>query len=247
MNTKETYFIGVDIGGTKMAGAVVKDNGTILSEGKIDTPHGADGEKVYRALIKLIKDILAPSGVEINELVGIGVGIPGIIDPTGEKIIATPNIDLAGYPLYQNLHRDLKLPVALGNDVNVGLLGEKWLGRGKKFDNIIGLFPGTGIGGAIIINGRLYAGAFGGAGELGHMIVQQNGPLCSCKNHGCLEALASRWAIERDLKEAVKRGRRTNLQLPRILWRGAGSCGTAAGGLKTEALSYNIRSSAFLS
>src|SRR6185295_17436549 len=116
-------------------------------------------------------------------------------DPTGEKIIATPNINLAGYPLYQNLHRDFKVPVALGNDVNVGLLGEKWLGRAKKYDNIIGLFPGTGIGGAIIIHGRLYAGAFGGGGELGHMIIDRKGPMCHCKNQGCLEALAGRWAI----------------------------------------------------
>ena len=209
MQAKATYFIGIDIGGTKISGAVVKDDGSILSQGKIATPRGADGDKIYKALLQLIKNIVTPSGIELNEFHGIGLGIPGIVDPTGEKIIATPNINLAGFPIYQYLHRDLQLPVAIGNDVNVGLLGEKWLGRGKKFDNIIGLFPGTGIGGAIIINGRLYAGAFGGAGELGHMIVQQNGPLCSCKNHGCLEALASRWAIERDLKEALKRGRRT--------------------------------------
>jgi len=138
--------------------------------------------------------------------------VPGIVDSAGEKIIATPNIDLAGFPIYQSLKNDLKIPiVAIGNDVNVGLLGEKWLGAGKKYNNIIGLFPGTGIGGAIIINGRLYPGSNGAAGEMGHITMDRNGPECSCGNRGCLEALASRWAIERDIKAEIKKGRKTLL------------------------------------
>jgi glucokinase len=98
-----------------------------------------------------------------------------------------------------------------GNDVNLGLLGEQWLGAARGVKNIIGLFPGTGIGGAIVSQGTLFLGREGAAAELGHMIMDLNGPPCSCGNRGCLEALASRWAIERDIRRAVKRGEKTIL------------------------------------
>ncbi len=91
-----------------------------------------------------------------------------------------------------------------GNDVDLGLLGEQWLGSAKGLRHVIGVFPGTGIGGAIIKHGILYLGTHGAAAEIGHMIVDINGPLCSCGNHGCLEALAGRWAIERDIRQAIK-------------------------------------------
>lgn len=123
--------------------------------------------------------------------------------------MATPNINLAKFPLARELRKRFHVPVSLSNDVNLGLLGEKWFGAAKNAKNVVGLFPGTGLGGAIIIDGKLYTGTNGAAAEIGHMIVEPQGPLCSCGNRGCLEAVASRWAIERDIRQAVKSGERT--------------------------------------
>ncbi len=97
----------------------------------------------------------------------------------------------------------------MANDVNAGLLGEAWLGAAKGLEHVVGIFPGTGVGGAVLIEGKMLLGKQGAATELGHMIVDVNGPLCHCGNYGCLESLTSRWAIERDIRSLVKAGRRT--------------------------------------
>ena len=97
----------------------------------------------------------------------------------------------------------------MANDVNAGLLGEAWAGAAHGLSHVVGIFLGTGVGGAVISDGQLLLGAQGAATELGHMIVSMDGPLCHCGNHGCLEALVSRWAIERDIRLAVKSGRKT--------------------------------------
>jgi glucokinase len=99
--------------------------------------------------------------------------------------------------------------VVLINDVNAGLLGEAWLGAARGLSHVVGIFPGTGVGGAVISDGKLLLGAQGAAAELGHMIVSLDGPRCHCGNRGCLESLTSRWAIERDIQLAVKSGRET--------------------------------------
>jgi glucokinase len=101
------------------------------------------------------------------------------------------------------------MPVVVVNDVNAGLLGEAWLGAAKGLSHVIGIFPGTGVGGAVISDGQLLLGAQGAAAEFGHMTVSLDGPLCHCGNHGCLEALTSRWAIERDIRLALKSGKKT--------------------------------------
>ena len=101
------------------------------------------------------------------------------------------------------------MPVVVINDVNAGLLGEAWMGAAKGLSHVVGIFPGTGVGGAVISDGKLLLGAQGAAAELGHVIVSLDGPLCHCGNHGCLESLTSRWSIERDIRLAVKSGKKT--------------------------------------
>jgi len=201
--------IGVDIGGTKMVAGLVSEQGEILERKKVPTPLDSDPQMIFDQLVELLKELTASKSFNPKLLDGIGLGVPGIVDKDQKTILATPNIRLAHFPLVEKLRRQYSVDVIAGNDVNLGLLGEKWWGCGQKASDLVGLFPGTGVGGAIIIDGKLMIGVNGAAGELGHMIMDPNGPLCSCGNKGCLEALAGRWAIERDIREAVAKGKKT--------------------------------------
>ncbi len=200
-------FIGIDVGGTKIAAALVSSQGKILARAKAVTPQKAKGKDIYKALLEVIDEL--KEDYPFTQVAGIGVGIPGIADPKTHAVIVTPNIKLAGYPLKKCLAKKFRTNVIIDNDVNCGLLGEQWLGVAKNKKHVIGLFPGTGVGGGIIIDGKLTGGAQGAAAELGHMTIDLKGPLCSCGNRGCLEALASRWAIQRDIRAAIKAGKKS--------------------------------------
>ncbi|MBI3314476.1 MAG: ROK family protein [Candidatus Omnitrophica bacterium] len=202
-------YIGIDIGGTKIAGALVDPGGDIAHRTKIATPAGVKAKDIYLCVVDSIDELMRISGGKRSRIKGIGLGIPGIVDTRNDHILAAPNIRLTGFPLSARLKRKFRVPVAMTNDVNAGLLGEAWLGAAKGLDNVVGLFPGTGVGGAVIAHGRLLLGAQGAATELGHMIMDVNGPLCHCGNRGCLEALTSRWAVERDIRMLIRQGRRS--------------------------------------
>lgn len=204
---QQKYFIGIDVGGTKISAALVTDTGEVLSRSKHPTPPEAHGKDILKVIIRTVHDVYYDHSSK--KISGIGLGIPGIADPKTHAVIVTPNIKLAGFPLKNSLVKKFKTKVIIDNDVNCGLLGEQWLGAAHKAKNVIGLFPGTGIGGAILINGQLVTGSQGAAAEIGHMTIDLNGPPCSCGNRGCLEALASRWAIQRDIRAAVKSGKKS--------------------------------------
>jgi len=205
---KEKFFIGIDVGGTKIAAAAVSQSGKILSREKIATPPDSKPADLLKLIIGLIDQVLIESDLSAQNLAGLGLGLPGIVDKNN-RILATPNIDLAGFPLCAKLEKKFGVKISAGNDVNLGLLGEQWLGAGRKADNIIGIFLGTGVGGAVIIDDKLVTGTQGAAAELGHMIMVVDGPRCNCGNYGCLEAFAGRWAIERDIRAAIKKGRKS--------------------------------------
>jgi glucokinase len=201
----EKNFIGIDVGGTKILGGLVTPAGVILCQHKLATPPKAGAKEICALIDKIVKTLLLESGQKTSELAGIGLAIPGIVDNAG-RVLATPNLNLEKSDLKNILEKRLHLRVSIGNDVNLGVLGEQWLGAGRKASSIVGIFPGTGIGGGIVINGKLMTGSQGAAAELGHMTVDPLGPECSCGNRGCLEALAGRWAIERDIRAAIKKG-----------------------------------------
>ncbi len=203
------HYIGVDIGGTKIAAALVTPTGKIIGRVKTPTPKKAKPREIYQCVIDGIDDLLKDRGVKTGNVKGIGLGVPGIVDTQKDHILAAPNINLTAFPLSANLKRKYRVPIAMTNDVNAGLLGEAWLGAAKGLSHVAGIFPGTGVGGAVIADGKIFLGAQGAATELGHMIMDVHGPLCHCGNHGCLEALASRWAIERDIRALVRSGRKS--------------------------------------
>lgn len=207
---KKDSLLGVDVGGTKISAAVVR-RGRVVARRKIHTPKGAPPSRVFKAIVEAAKAALAKADCRAARLLGMGVGVPGIVDAKGEKVLAAPNIRLAGFPLRKRLAAAFRTRAALGNDVNLGLLGEQRFGAARGARSVVGLFPGTGIGGAVILDGRLEVGAHGAGGELGHMIVEPGGPECGCGNRGCLEALASRRAIEREIRAEVRRGAKTVL------------------------------------
>jgi glucokinase len=205
------YYIGIDIGGTKIAGAVVKPSGDIVNFVKIATPKNVKAKDIYCCVLDTIDQLMKASKVSRKHIKGIGLGVPGIVDTKNDHILAAPNINLTGFPLSANLKRKFRVPIAMTNDVNAGLLGEAWLGAAKGLDHVVGIFPGTGVGGAVISDGQLVLGAQGAATELGHMTMDVNGPLCHCGNYGCLEALTSRWAIERDIRALIRSGRKSKV------------------------------------
>ncbi len=203
------YYVGIDIGGTKMAAVMMMDSGRIISRLKVSTPDQANPKNILACLVTLIEELKSSSSVKSSEIKGIGVGVPGIVDTDKGHILAAPNIRLTGFPLSEHLKKKYRTKIILANDVNAGLLGEAWLGAARGFNHVVGIFPGTGVGGAALVNGHLILGAQGAATELGHMIMHINGPLCHCGNRGCLEALTSRWAIERDIRALIKKGRKS--------------------------------------
>lgn len=203
------YYIGLDIGGTKIAGALVSASGKITSRTKTSTPKKVKPKDIYNCVVDAVEELIHAGGISSSSIKGIGVGVPGIVDTHNHHILAAPNIALTGFPLSASLKRKFHKRVVMTNDVNAGLLGEVWLGAAKGLSHVVGIFPGTGVGGAVISEGQLLLGAQGAATELGHVIVSLDGPLCHCGNHGCLEALTSRWAIERDIRLAVKSGQKS--------------------------------------
>lgn len=203
------FFIGIDVGGTKISAGLVTASGEILERKKCPAPKKAKHKKIFSVILKLVRNILSERNLNSKNLRAIGIGIPGIVDTDKGKILATPNINLAGFDIVKKIKKTLKVKTFLGNDANLGTLGEKWLGAAKNAKNVVGIFPGTGIGGGVIVNDKLLTGAHGAAAEIGHIIIDIDGPKCTCGNRGCLEALAGRWAIERDIRRAVKDGKKT--------------------------------------
>lgn len=195
-------YVGVDVGGTKISAALADRKGAVLARDKTATPRGAKPKELLKVIEGLVKSVLSQRRRKLKDIRGIGLGAPGIVDPKGRTVVFAPNIDLSGYPLADKLEKRLGLDVCLGNDVNLGVLGEQWLGGAKGAETVVGIFPGTGVGGGVIVGGAMLLGAHGAAAELGHLIVDPKGPLCGCGNRGCLEALSSRSAIERDIRRA---------------------------------------------
>ncbi len=223
----------MDLGGTKLLTSLLNRDFKILAEkkSKIDP---FKGEKVFfNTILESVRDVLEEAGVKASALAAAGMGSPGIIHPKKGTVVTSPNIPfLKNYPLRAKLEKYLGVPAALENDVNTGLLGEYFFGAARGYSDVVGLFMGTGIGGALILNGRLHRGVSGAAGEIGHMIMQKDGALCGCGQRGCLEAYAGRVAIAGEAAVLAVR------QKARVLFA---DVGTEVAKIKSGALAKSIR------
>jgi len=190
--------IGFDLGGTKMLAAVIGDDRAVLAREK--TPTNVVGnDAVLAAIIDTTREAIRKAGVDTGAVRSMGIAVPGPIDTDRGIVLQTPNVGITQLPLSDLLRKEFGFSVRLENDVNAGLWGEYVAGVARGFSQVIGIFPGTGIGGGLILDGHLFRGKKGGAGEIGHITVQSDGRRCGCGNHGCLETVASKTAIARDL------------------------------------------------
>lgn len=208
---KSRVYVGVDVGGTKIQASLIEESGAILERERDATPRDGGPDQVVAAIEQAIENVLKKGGIAASDLTALGIAVPGVVDPKAGKVVVTPNMNLGGVAIGSHLESRFNVPVALGNDCNLGALGEAWLGSARKTRSALAILVGTGIGGGFVRKGKLWRGAREAAGEVGHMIMQIGGPRCGCGNFGCLEALASRSAIEVQLREAIKAGRKTVL------------------------------------
>lgn len=198
---------GLDLGGTKIQAVVTDGGATVVGKARRDTPRRGGPEAVMHELAEAMRAALDAAGVEPMALSGIGVGVPGSIDPRHGVVVQVANIEgwKEPYALGPALAEELGRPVTVGNDVNVAVEGERQFGAGRGFDSFLGVFWGTGVGGGIVMDGRVLTGR-GSTGEIGHVCVKPGGRRCACGLRGCVEAYAGRGALEaRARTEARKR------------------------------------------
>ncbi len=202
---------GLDLGGTKIQAVVTDGDATVLGRARRDTPQRGGPEAVVHELAEAMRSALDAAGIEPMALSGVGVGAPGSVDPRGGLVVQVANIKglQAPYALGPALAEELDRPVTVGNDVNVAVEAERQFGAGRGFDSFLGVFWGTGVGGGIVMDGRVLAGR-GSAGEIGHVCVKPGGRRCVCGLRGCVEAYAGRGALEARAR-AEARKRRTAL------------------------------------
>ncbi len=207
------YSIGIDLGGTKILTALVNiESGEVISSIKKKTKKDKGADKIVHKIIKSINEVLSESQKDITEIENIGIGVAGQIDRNNGVVINAPNLDCANLNLKEILEKEFNRKVLIGNDVEIATIGEMYFGAGKNKTDFVCIFVGTGIGSGIVQNGRIRYGATGTAGEIGHMIVDIGGRPCGCGGCGCLEAYASRLAIEKRIIGALKKGRKSDIQ-----------------------------------
>ncbi len=208
-----SYAIGVDLGGTNLRIAAVDEHGTLLHKVTLGTEVAKGRDFVIGEMTRAIRQVIETLKVP-GHLDGIGIGVPGIIDMATGFLFESPNLPgWDNYPVHSDIERHLGTPVMLENDANAAALGEKWLGAGRDVQTMIMLTLGTGVGGGIVMDGEIWHGMSGMAGELGHITVYPDGHICGCGNHGCLEQYASATAITRMAKEAIASGEAASLQM----------------------------------
>ena len=205
------YYLGIDVGGTFVKGALVAENGEILNKGKIPTDSKIGGEKIIRDIAAFCESLAASYGIRLSDVSGIGMGIPGIVDGETGVIIYVPNLNWRNFAGAKLLSELTGLPVKLSNDANAAALGETKFGAGKKYKSTVMLTLGTGVGGGVIIDGKLFEGNKGAGTELGHVVIASGGEACNCGRRGCLEAYASATALIRDTRRAMKKNPESKL------------------------------------
>jgi len=210
-NAKTQCLIGVDLGGTKILAGIFDTSFNCLGQVKISTKAHRGPDEVINRIARCVKDTVDECDLSMSQVRGVGIGAPGAVDTQEGRVIFAPNLGWENLQLKKSLEKQLEVPVFVENDCKLHTLGVFEAELKAKPKHLLGIFLGTGIGAGIIIDGKPYTGINGTAGEVGHMVIDINGPECGCGNKGCFEALASRRAIFRNIQAAVKKGQKTLL------------------------------------
>lgn len=209
--------IGVDVGGTKVLAGVVDRDYKVIATAKRPTKGENGVGAVVERIAKTARDAVREAGMDFSDIAGVCSAAPGALNPEDGVVRLAPNIEgWEDVPFAKLLSDQLSgVPVFIENDGNLGALGELTLGAAQGVRNVVGMFVGTGIGGGMVLNGEIWRGSHMTAGEIGHVVVLAEGPVCGCGRRGCLESVASRTAIERDIRLGLKTGRES--MIPELL------------------------------
>ena len=204
----ESYNICLDVGGTKVLGAIFNEKKEIVYRLKKKSKEQGDStQNVEKVIISVVEEMIEESGIKKKDIHAISSSAPGVIDQNTGVVLFTPNLPWRNYDIRSSMEKKFGIPFYIGNDVNLGVLGEYKYGVARGYKNVVGFFVGTGMGGGLILNGELYTGnQFKGA-EYGHMILDPEGPLCNCGQRGCLEAFSSKQGMSAYIRQQVSRGR----------------------------------------
>jgi len=212
INPSRGYVIGIDFGASHINLLLADTAARILDEIEVDFDIRAGPQAGIAEADRLVREILSRANLNIEDILAIGMGVPGPIVTATGTVVAPPIMPgWDGYPIRDNLQTLWKVPVSINNDAELGALGEWAAGAGRGEQTLAYIKVGTGIGAGLLLDGQIYRGVTGSAGEIGHLTIDENGPLCACGNHGCLEAIAGGRAIALQAQEAVRNKQRTQL------------------------------------
>ena len=209
INAEAYHIVGVDIGIRRLRAVVTNLNADIKASETLALPSRVDQVALIGHLIDTVKLVLQKANISEKDLMGIGIGMHGLVDPSMGKAIFAPNFGLRDVSLREPLEQEFQVPVHVENDVVAFAFGESWFGEGIDTGNFIAVNIGEGVGAGIVLNGQLYKGATYSAGEIGHTTVDMNGPKCTCGNYGCLQSLVSGPALVRQAAQRMLAGEPT--------------------------------------
>jgi len=197
------YYIGIDLGGTKIKAGIVDEEGKIIKKDSMPTGRTRKSEEIVNDICLLIKKLMSDANLSANDIYSVGIGSPGSLDRERGIIIANFNLGFRYVAMRDAIQKVVPVPVYIENDANCAAIAESIAGAAKGMDYAVLITIGTGIGGGIIINNKLYIGANGAAAELGHIVLKLNGEACTCGRKGCWEAYSSATALIRQTKAAA--------------------------------------------
>lgn len=198
------YRAGIDLGGTNIKAGIVDENQQILLEASVPTKVERTYQDVIKDMADLVKNLLVQLHIEEKELLGVGIGSPGTVDAVNGMVLYSNNFGWENVPLVKEMEQYFTCPVKISNDANCAALGEVKAGAAKKISNAVLLTLGTGVGGGVIIDGKVFEGAHAGGVELGHTSLILGGEECTCGRRGCVEAYVSATALIRDARRAAQ-------------------------------------------
>ncbi len=198
------YYIGVDIGGTGIKAGVVSENGDIICKSSTPTDPAAGCSGFAKTIAELVEEIVSTASITMDDVKCVGMGCPGTVNDKNGVVTYSNNIDLNNAPLVAEVKKYIDKPIYINNDANCAALGEYFALNDESIKDFVAVTLGTGVGGGIVIDGKLITGLEGAAGEIGHMVIHMNGEQCTCGRKGCWEAYASATAIIRDTERAAR-------------------------------------------
>lgn len=194
-------YLGIDVGGTSIKGLLMNEKSEVLSEGSVPTK---SGELLDSSIEELIEQLILAAGAYLSDVKSVGIGCPGIIDSTTGTVIFAGNLGISNYPLGKLVREKIGIDVKVGNDANVAALGEAKFGAAKGYSSSVLVTLGTGIGGGIILDGKIFEGNKGAGAEIGHMVIDRGGEKCTCGRRGCFEVYCSARALTKKVKAAME-------------------------------------------